>query len=61
MKTLEEIKNKKEHIEKLITNMLKDFEEDTGVEIVDIDIDKIRAFAIKKEFISNIELEVRIN
>lgn len=51
--TLEEVKQKKEHIEKLILTMLQDFEYETNLNIVNINFSK-------ENIIDNVEIYCKL-
>jgi hypothetical protein len=58
-KTLEQIKEQKAHVEKMILTVLRDFETSTGTEVTGIDWERIKAIGKPSE-IMGLSMDIKI-
>ena len=60
MSTIAEMKEEKKRVESLIHNLIKEFERNHGVEVIDISIDKHRPLGRQAPISFAVQMEVRL-
>ena len=60
MSTLAEMKEEKRRMETLVYNLIREFEKNHGVEVVDVSIEKSRQLGRQSPVSTSIRMEVRL-